>query len=330
VRRRNFITLLGSAAVAGPLAARAQQKAMPVIGFLNASSVGRDYTALVESIRAFRQGFRQGLSDAGYVEGQNVAFEYRWAEGHYDRLPALAADLVARKVDLIFVVGDPAIRAAQQATTTVPIVGMTDDMLGSGLVASMARPGGNTTGISIFATELDVKRLELLHEAVPQASRIGVLADRRTVSPLALLEAAARRLGIDLVILSVENPDEVGRVADQLTNTGAKAVNVLASPLLNAARAAIIERLNRAGLPAIYQWPETAEEGGLLGYGPRFVACAHQVAALAVKILKGEKPAELPVEQPTKFDLVINLKTAKALGLTVPHVLLAQADEVIE
>jgi putative ABC transport system substrate-binding protein len=266
----------------------------------------------------------------GREDGRNLQLLVVSAEGGGDRLPTAANELVTRKVDLIIVFGDPSIRAAQQATATVPIVGMTDDMLGSGLVASLARPGGNTTGISILATELDVKRLELLHEAVPRTAPIGVLADLSTISTRLPLEAAARRLGIELVVLGGRSPEDVVRSADQLTKAGVKAVNVLASPVLNTARLAIIERLNSAGLPAIYQWPETAEEGGLLGYGPRIVACYRQVAALVDKILKGAKPADLPIEQPTKFELVVNLKTAKTIGLTVPPSLLARADQVIE
>jgi putative ABC transport system substrate-binding protein len=319
---RRVLLILGSTAIAWPLAARAQQAEAPLIGLL--------YLAPDDPTENFIPRFRRDMKRYGREEGHNLRLLVVSAEGGGDRLPAAARELVARKADLMIVFGDPSIRAAQQATATVPIVGMTDDMLGSGLVTSMARPGGNTTGVSILATELDVKRLELLHESVPEAARIGILADPSTISTRVLLKAAARRLSVDLVILEGRDPEEVGRATDQLIEAGVKAVNVLASPVLNTARAAIIERLSRAGLPAIYQWPETAEEGGFLGYGPRIVACYHQVAALAEKILKGAKPADLPIEQPIKLELVVNLKAAKAIGLTAPQSLLVRADKVIE
>jgi putative ABC transport system substrate-binding protein len=323
VRRRHLIAMLAAGAAARWHPAGAQQGGGPLIGML--------HLAPGDPMEQFIAGFRPYMKEHGREEGRNLRLLLLSAEGDSDRPPAAARELVARKADLIIVFGDPMIRAAQQATTTIPIVGMTDDMLGSGLVASLARPGGNTTGVSILATELDVKRLELLHEAVPQASPIGVLADFSTISTRAPLEAAARRLGIELVIRGGGDPEEAVRAADQMTKAGVKAVNVLASPVLHTARAAIIERLNRAGLPAIYQWPEMVEEeGGLLGYGPRIVACYSQVAVLADKVLKGTKPADLPIEQPTKFELAVNLKTAKAIGLDVPSMLLARADEVIE
>ena len=317
MKRRDLIAMLAGAAVSRWHPASAQQREVPLIGLLRLAP-GDPTEAFVRFVKEREEDVRK------------LRLLVLSAEGGGDRLAAAARDLVAHKVDLIIVFGDPAIRAAQQATTTVPIVGMTDDMLGSGLVASLARPGGNTTGVSILATELDVKRLELLHEAVPQASPIGILADPSTISTRAVLEAAARRLGTDLVILSGRDPEEVGRAADQLTWAGVKAVNVLASPVVHTARTTIIERLNRARLPAIYQWPETAEEGGLFGYGPRFAECYHRVAALAVNVLKGAKPGGLPIEQPTRFELAVNLKTARAIGLTVPQSLLNRADQVIE
>ena len=318
MRRRELIAMLALAAASRWHPAGAEQGEGPLIGMLRLAPGDPTDT------------FRRDMKAHGLEEGRNLRLLVVSAEGGGDRLAAAARELVAGKADLIIVFGDPAIRAAQQATTTIPIVGMTDDMLGSRLVASLARPGGNTTGVSILASELDVKRLELLHEAIPQASPIGIIADFSTVSTRALLEAAARRLGVDLVIQTVGRADEAGNAADELTKAGVKAVNVLASPVVYTARAAIIERLNGAGLPAIYQWPETAEEGGLLGYGPRFVECYHEVAALAQKTLKGAKPADLPIEQPTKFELAVNLKTAKAIGLTLPQSFLARADEVIE
>ena len=318
MKRRRFLELLGGGAALWPFAARAQQKAMPVIGLLHLAPGDPTET------------FRHYMQRDGWEKANNLRLLVVPAASDGDRLTAAARELASRNPDLIMVFGDPATRAAQQATSSIPIVAMTDDMLGSGLIPSMARPGGNTTGISILASELDAKRLEILREAVPQAARIGILADTSTVSTRPQLEMVAGRLGIDLVVLSGATPDEVGRAAEQLTATGVNAVNVLASPVIATAHKRIIDRLNRAGLPAIYQWPEYAEAGGLLGYGPSFPACYRQAAALAGKILKGAKPGDLPVEQPTKFELAINLKTAKALGLTVAPSLLARADEVIE
>jgi putative ABC transport system substrate-binding protein len=323
MRRRDLLALLALGAAARWHPAGAQQGEGPLIGLLHLAPGDPMEQFITAALRPY-------MKEHGREEGRNLRLLLLSTEGDSDRLPAIARELVAGKADLIIVFGDPAIRAAQQATSSIPIVGMTDDMLGSGLVASLARPGGNATGVSILATELDVKRLELLHEAVPQAAPIGVLADFSTISTRAPLEAAARRLGIELVIRGGRDPEEAVRAADEMTKAGVRAVNVLASPVLHTARAAIIERLNRAGLPAIYQWPEMVEEGGLLGYGPRIVACYGQVAVLAEKIIKGAKPADLPIEQPTKFELVVNLKTAKAIGLTLPQSFLARADEVIE
>ena len=245
-------------------------------------------------------------------------------------MPSLAGELVAQNVDLIIPFGDPAIRAAQRATQAIPIVGMTDDMIGSGLAASLARPGGNTTGVSILASELDVKRLEILHEFVPQARRIAVLADPSTISTRTQLANAARDLGVELLVFEVQNPAQIGGPLDAIATARVEAVNVLASPQLNAARHVIIERTRNARLPAIYQFPETAEEGGLLSYGPRVLLCFRHVVSLVDKVLRGTKPADLPIEQPSKFELVVNLKTASALGLTISPTLLLLADEVIE
>jgi len=207
---------------------------------------------------------------------------------------------------------------------------MTDDMIGSGLAASMARPGGNTTGVSILASELDVKRLEILHEFVPQARRIAVLADPTTISTRAKLESGARGLGVELVRFEAQSPDEIGRALDAIAMAKVEAVNVLASPILNSVRRLTIDRMHDAHLPAIYQWPETVEDGGLLGYGPRNLLCYRHVVSLVDKVLRGAKPADLPIEQPSKFELVVNLKTAKALGLTITREFLLRADDVIE
>jgi putative ABC transport system substrate-binding protein len=320
IGRRQFITLLGGAA-AWPLAARAQQGRLPVVGVLRPSA---------KDAEPFAEPFRRYMKAIGWEEGRNIRFLFAWMEGRNERAPLLAGDFVAQNVDLIVTFGDPAIRAAQRATQSIPIVGMTDDMVGSGLVASLARPGGNTTGVSILAPELNVKRLELLHEFVPQARRIAVLADPSTISTHAQLTSAARDLGVELVIFEVQNPPQIGGPLDAIAAAKVEAVNVLASPQLYGARYLIIERLRNARLPAIYQFPEAAEEGGLLSYGPRLLLCFRHVVSLVDKVLRGAKPADLPIEQPTKFELVVNLKTASAIDMTIPATLLLRADEVIE
>jgi putative tryptophan/tyrosine transport system substrate-binding protein len=320
VKRREFITLLGSAA-AWPLAARAQQGRLPVVGVLRPSA---------KDAEPFAEPFRRYMKAIGWEEGRNIRFLFAWMEGRNERAPLLAGDFVAQNVDLVVTFGDPAIRAAQRATQSIPIVGMTDDMVGSGLVASLARPGGNTTGVSILAPELNVKRLELLHEFVPQARRIAVLADPSTISTHAQLTSAARDLGVELVLFEVQNPAQIGGPLDAIAAAKVEAVNVLASPQLYGARYLIIERLRNARLPAIYQFPEAAEEGGLLSYGPRLLLCFRHVVSLVDKVLRGAKPADLPIEQPTKFELVVNLKTASAIDMTIPATLLLRADEVIE
>jgi putative ABC transport system substrate-binding protein len=262
--------------------------------------------------------------------GRNIQLVFKGSAGSNNELSRLAAELVAQHADVILSMGDQAIIAAQQAAPGVPIVGIADDMLGSRLVASMARPGGNVTGFSILASELDVKRLQLLHELVPPASRIGILADPTTVDVGAQLASAAQALHLELVTAQAADPEAVARALDQLVGAQIGAVNILASPILDDARALIIERLNRARLPAIYQWPEEVEAGGFAAYGPRLASAIRAWVEIADKVLRGAHPAEIPVQQPTTFELVINLKTAKALGLTVPQVLLVQADEVIE
>ena len=320
-RRRDFITLIGGAAAAWPIMARAQQGRLPVVGVLRPTPKDTDQ---------FAEPFRRYMRAIGWEDGRTVRFMFVWAEGRNERAPALAEELVAQNVDLIVTFGDPAIRAAQRATQVIPIVGMTDDMVGSGLAASMARPGGNTTGVSILAPELDVKRLEILHEFVPQARRIAVLADPSTISTRTQLANAARDLGVELLVFEVQNPAQIGGPLDAIATARVEAVNVLASPQLNAARHVIIERTRNARLPAIYQFPETAEEGGLLSYGPRVLLCFRHVVSLVDKVLRGTKPADLPIEQPSKFELVVNLKTAIAIGMTIPPTLLLRADQVIE
>jgi putative tryptophan/tyrosine transport system substrate-binding protein len=317
MQRRDFITLLGGAA-AWPLAARAQDR-LPVVGVLRPNPKGITET--------FAEPFGRYMKAVGWEEGRNIRFLFVWAEGRSDRAPALVREPLAQQVDLIIPFGDPAIRAAQRATQTIPIVGMTDDMVGSGLAASLARPGGNTTGVSILASELDAKRLEILHEYVPQARRIALLADPTTVSTRTQLASAARDLGVEVVWFEAQNPDEISRV---LAAAKVEAVNVLASPILNGARRLTIDHMRDAHLPAIYQWPETAEDGGLLAYGPRNLLCYRHVVSLVDKVLRGAKPADLPIEQPSKFELVVNLKTANALGMPISPTLLLRADNVIE
>ncbi len=274
---------------------------------------------------------RQSLREVGYVEGQTIAIEFRLAEGKTERLPALATELVQLKVDAIMTFGDPGIRAAQQATRTIPIVGATDDLVGAGLVASFARPGGNTTGVSILASELNVKRLELLKESLPGVSRIAALWDPGSGTfHLKGLEAAARSLGVELQILEVRRPEDFRRAFEAAKKRQAGALNVLASPFLYGHRQTIIDLAAKNRLPAIYQWREMPEAGGLMSYGPTLSELLRLCAAALDKILKGAKPGDLPVEQPTKFELVINMKTAKALGLTMPQSVLARADEVIQ
>ena len=316
IGRREFITLLGGAA-AWPLAARAQQGRLPVVGVLR---------PVPKDVDQFAEPFRRYMRAIGWEDGRNVRFLFVWAEGRNERAPALAEQLIAQNVDVIVAFADPAIRAVQRATQTIPIVGM----VGSGLAASMARPGGNTTGVSILSPELDVKRLEILHEFAPQARRIAVLADPSINPNQAQLASAARELGVQLVVFEVQNPADIGGPLDAIAAARVEAVIVLASPQLNAARHVIIDRTRIARLPTIYQFPETAAEGGLLSYGPRVLLVYRHVVTLVDKILRGAKPADLPIEQPTKFELAVNLKTAIAIGITIPPTLLLRADEVIE
>ena len=317
MRRREFITLIGGAAAAWPLAARAQQGRLPVVGVLR---------PVPKDVDQFAEPFRRYMRASGWEDGRNVRFLFVWAEGRNERAPALAEQLIAQNVDVIVAFADPAIRAVQRATQTIPIVGM----VGSGLAASMARPGGNTTGVSILSPELDVKRLEILHEFAPQARRIAVLADPSVNPNQAQLASAARELGVQLVVFEVQNPADIGGPLDAIAAARLEAVIVLASPQLNAARHVIIDRTRIARLPTIYQFPETAAEGGLLSYGPRVLLVYRHVVTLVDKILRGAKPADLPIEQPTKFELAVNLKTAIAIGITIPPTLLLRADEVIE
>jgi putative ABC transport system substrate-binding protein len=321
MQRRDFIALVGGAAAAWPCGLPAQPAARKYL-------VG----ALVPFPLAALGGFVDTLRQAGFIEGQNLTIDPRGFSVPYDGLPAIAAELVEAKVDAIICAGDAAIIAAQAATSSIPIVAITDDMVGAGLVRSLAHPGGSTTGVSLLAGDLDGKRQEILFDFFPDGRRMAVLADSKTNAPSRLqeLQDAAQARGIALSIYRVERNDEIAPAIEAAKATGSVALNVLASPLLHGARQAIIAQTNALRLPAIYQWPETANEGGLLAYGPRLSEPLAQWARQLAKILRGAKPADLPVQQPTKFELVVNQRTARAIGIDLLPTLLARADEVIE
>ena len=327
MKRREFIALVGSAAAAGASAARAQQKAMPVIGYLSSNSAEGGASAAA--------GVRKGLSESGYVEGRNLVIEYRWAEGHYDRLPALAADLVARKVDVIVANGTPAPGlAAKGATSTIPIVFVSGgDPIVDGLVAGLARPTGNITGISFLISEMTPKRLELLSELVPQARAIALLINPNNPNAernIAVAQDAARAKGLQLPILKATVPGEIDDAFASLLHLRAGGLVVGADTVFAIQREQLVGLASRHSIPTIYFSRADAAAGGLISYGSNIVSAYQQAGAYAGKILAGAKPADLPVRQPTTFELVINLKTAKALGLTVPQALVVRADEVIE
>jgi putative ABC transport system substrate-binding protein len=324
MRRREVIMLFGGAA-AWPLAARAQQPAMPVIGFLNSTSLA-GYAPYVSA-------FLQGLKEAGYVEGQNVTVEYRWAEGQYGRLPALAADLVQRKVTIIAATSTPAALAAKAATATVPIVFTTGgDPIKLGLVASLNRPGGNATGVSNMVSELATKRLGLLRELVPGTTVIAMLMNpdfQDAERQLQDLEAPARALGLQLTALRANSERGIDAVFATMARQGG-ALLVAADPFLLARRDQIISGAARTAIPVLYPVRDYAAAGGLMSYGTDFADSYRQCGVYAGRILRGERPAELLVQRSTKFEFVINLKTAKALGLSVPNAVQLLADEVIE
>ena len=322
MRRRDFIILLAGPMGGWPSAVRAQQKAMPVIGYLSSTLPG---PGVVE--------FRQGLSETGYVEGQNVAIERRFAEGRVDRLPALAADLAGRKVDVIVAAGGTAL-AAKNATSTIPIVfAVGTDPVADGLVASLARPGGNLTGISTFNLELMPKRLELLSELVPQARVLALLADpnsRITEPMIRDVQEAARAKGVQLQILKASSESEIDAAFATLVQLQVGGLLVGPAAPFFIRREQIFALASRHAVPAMYDTRLYVAAGGLISYGPSLAGMWRQVGIYVGKILKGAKPADLPVQQPTTFELVVNLNTAKALGLTVPPSILARADEVIE
>ena len=326
MRRREFITLLGSAAVAWPVAATAQQAAMPVIGWLGSGSPGPSASAVIV--------FRQGLAEAGYVEGRNVAIEYRWAEGQYDRLPALAAELVRRQVAVIVATPIPAALAAKAATATIPIVfSAAADPVNLGLVGSLARPGGNATGVGFFQAELSAKQLDLLRELRPNAARIGVLVNPANANVEGLTKdvtAAAAALRIEIEIVHARDSREIGEAFAKLVHNKAGALLVGANSFFFNRRVQLATLAARHAIPAVFFNREFAEAGGLMSYGSSLSEMNRQLGVYTGRILKGAKPDELPVVQSSKFELVINLPTAKALGLEIPPMLLARADEVIE
>jgi len=327
MRRRSLLAALGGAAAAWPLAARAQQPAMPVIGFLNPTSPD----AAADRLR----GFRQGLKDTGYVEGETVAIEYRWGEGQFDRLPALATELARRQVAVIAAIGNATAMAANAATKTIPIVFLaTEDPVKLGLVTSLARPSGNATGINFYTGELTAKRLELLRELVPMATRVAVLVNpanaSTTETTLRDVAAPARAMGLQIQVLNASTSSEINAVFAMFVREPPDALFVGLDPFLNSRRVQLVNLASRHALPATFSNRDNAEAGGLMSYGANIADAYRQVGVYAGRILKGAKPADLPVVQASKFELVINAETARMLGLTVPPTLLSIADEVIE
>jgi putative ABC transport system substrate-binding protein len=328
MKRREFITLLGGAAASWPLAARAQQPTMPVIGYLSGASP--------ETTRGLIAAFHRGLSDTGYVEGRNVAIECRWAENHYDRLPTLAAELVRSRVAIIVVGGStPGAHALKAATQSIPIVFLVGpDPVAGGLVASLNRPGGNLTGVRVLTSEVIAKNFELMHELVPAASVLGVLVHPDNVLELEAVtrqgQAAASAFGVRLLVLKAGNESEIDAAFATLVQQRAGGLVVSGETFFITASDQIVELAARHAVPTIYQYRESTVAGGLMSYGIDNREAYRIVGVYAGRILKGDKPADLPVQQSTKIELTINMKTAKALGLAFPTALLVRADEVIE
>jgi len=326
MNRRDFITLLGGAAAAWPLTARAQQTAMPVVGFVNSGG------SSPQAVRA--DAFRKGLNEAGLIEGQNVRVEYHWLDGQFDRLPSLIDDLVSRRVAVIATpAGNLAAQVAKAATTTIPIVfSVGEDPVKLGLVANLARPDGNATGSNFFASEIDAKRLGLLHELVPKAIRIAVLVNPTNVPAAGVRDVpeAARALGLQIKVLNASTSREIDSIFDALVRDRADALFVRGDVFFDSRHVQFATLTARDRLPASYFSREYVEVGGLMSYGANIADSFHQVGLYTAQILKGAKPADLPVLQSTKFEFVINLQTARALGIEVPPTLLALADEVIE
>jgi putative tryptophan/tyrosine transport system substrate-binding protein len=326
LRRREFIALLGGMALAWPFEARAQQAAMPVVGFLNSTSLATASNHL--------SGFRQGLQQAGYVEGRNLAVEYRWAEGRYDRLPTFAADLVSRRVDVIVAGGPPAARAAKAATGSIPVVFTSgDDPVHIGLVRSLNRPSGNLTGVHLFLTGLSAKKLGLLHDLLPAVSVIAAIVNPSSQNAEVQtkdLQAAGHALGLQIEIADAGSEQEIAAAFDKFRDKRVGALIVGSDPAYMARRDQIITLTNRYAIPAVYELREFVDAGGLMSYGPSIIEGYRLAGVYAGRIIKGEKPADLPVVQVTKFEMVINLRTAKTLGITISDNLLSLADEVIE
>ena len=326
MKRREFITLIGGAAATWSRAARAQQSSKPVLGMLHARSP-EESTALVGALK-------RGLAEEGYVDGQNLTIEYRWGRGQYDRMPALAAELVGRPVNVILAGSEPSVLAAKAATSTIPLIFVVgSDPLKLGVVSSYNKPGGNATGLHIFSAELEAKRLSLLHELVPNAQALGVLVNPNfpyVQDQLAQVQAAANIVALRLQIYNASTPAEIDAAFDLIAQDRIPALNVSADPFFDTCRDQLLNLAAQRALPVIYQFRQYAAAGGLMSYGID-LPDAYRLAGVYVgRVLKGAKPAELPVLQPTKFEFVINLKTAKALGLMLPSGLLAIADEVIE
>jgi putative ABC transport system substrate-binding protein len=326
MRRRDFITLLGGAATAWPLAARAQQPAMPVIGVLRPGSP--------DTTTASMTGFLQSLKEGGYIEGRNVTLEYRWGEGHFDRLPALVADLVRRQVKVIVAFGGVAALTAKAATSTIPIVfQLGEDPVELGLVASLNRPGGNVTGVNNITTTLGAKRIELLHKLVPKADKIGVFIDPNTAAPdtqRTALHDAASALGLQLIFLRAGNEQEIDAAFTTLVQQRVRALLLIDSAFFNNRREQLVTLARFNAIPTMYTFRAFAETGGLMSYASSLTDLYRRVGIYVARILHGEKAGDLPVQLPTKFEFVINLKTARALGIDVPAELLALADEVID
>jgi putative ABC transport system substrate-binding protein len=325
MRRREFMALVGGAGI-WPLAASAQQATIPVIGFMHARSAD-DTVGQVSA-------FRRGLTEAGLIEGQNVKIEYRFAAGHYDRLPLIAADFVRQAVNLIVAASDPSAQAAKAATATMPIVfAVGNDPIKLGLVASYNRPGGNATGINILTAAMEAKRLGLLHEIVPQAAVVGVIVNpnyAQATAQVRQIEDAARATGLQIYVLRVSNDEDIDKAFNAIAQQRIAALIVAADPFIDTRREKIISLTARQAVPTMYQFREHAAAGGLMSYGVDLIDVYRQVGIYAARILKGAKPADLPVMEPTKFEFVINLKTARALGLEINPQLLTNADEIIE
>lgn len=315
-----LVTIVGIAVLRPDAVVGQPAPRLPSVGIIFAGSS-------TDPLQAIR---KQALRDAGYVEGQTIEVKWRFSEGRNERLPALASELVSREVDAIVAVGGAATAASRNATSKIPIVAVGDDLLAEGHVTNLARPGGNVTGVSLFSTELDLKRLELLKQVVPSASRVAVFRDPTTPSShLARLQAGAQAMGVTLQIMEIKKAEDLEGAFQAARGGNAQGLNVLASPLLNGLRRTIIEMAARYRVPAIYQWPESVRDGGLMGYGPTLTALYQLTFAQLDKVLKGAKPSELPVVQPVEFHLALNVPTAKALGLTIPASMVSRADQVV-